>query len=89
MSKEKDLLTVKPTPSQNNSKFQQANLYETPIVVVAFSLVSTIIVFKVVPRILPRLVISAIVGIASAWTLTPDVPKDWRRLREWRKGISL
>lgn len=57
--------------------------------VVAFSLVSTIIVFKVVPKIFARLVISAMVGIASACTLSPEMPKNWTQLREWRRGIAM
>ena len=62
---------------------------ETHVIMVAFTLVSTIIVFKVVPRILARLVISAMVGLASLCTLSPSVLSDPKSIRHWGRGISM
>lgn len=56
----------------------------------AFTLVSTIIVFKVVPMILARLVISAVFGVATLGTIAPGVLSNWGRgLREWKRGIAM
>lgn len=63
---------------------------ETPVFIVAFTLVSTIIVFKVVPMILARLVISAVFGVATLGNIAPGVLSNWGRgLREWKRGIAM
>lgn len=62
---------------------------ETSVIIVAFTLVSTIIVFKVVPQFLARIVISAMVGVASLCTLSPSVITNPKDIRDWRKGISM
>ena len=54
----------------------------------AFGLLATVIVFKVVPQILARLVISAMVGIAALCTLSPDVMVNVKGVREWRTAIA-
>ena len=61
---------------------------ETPIIVVAFGLLSTIIVFRLVPQISARLVISAMVGVAALCTLSPEVMRDVRGVREWGSTIA-
>ena len=60
---------------------------QADVVIVAFTLVSTVIVFRVVPQLLARLVISAMVGIASLCTLQPSVLSNVRSIRDWRKSI--
>jgi hypothetical protein len=62
---------------------------ETPLVIVAFTLVSTIIVFKVVPRFLARIVISAIVGVAALCLLSPVVLSDWESIKHWKRTITM
>lgn len=84
IQEENDLLSIGPqTPSKDSPEL------ETPIIVVAFALVSTIIVFKVVPRILARLVISAMVGLASLCTLCPSALTSFGSLRERKRGIAM
>lgn len=61
---------------------------ETPIVVVAFALLSTVVVFKVVPQILGRLVVSAMVGVAALCTLSPEMMRDLKGFREWGSVIA-
>ena len=94
LDKEADLLCV--TPHQKASKKNitsttgvKENELQTPIVVVAFALVSTIIVFKVVPRILGRLLISAMVGFAALAILYPGALTSMRSIRELGKGIAI
>ena len=76
-------LVPSPLPSQQDRELQ------TPVIIVAFTLVSTVITFRVVPRLLARLVISAMVGIASLCTLQPAVFSDPRHIRDWGKGITM
>ena len=59
------------------------------MVVVAFALVSTIIVFKVVPRILGRLLISAMVGFAALAILYPGALTSIKSIRQLGKGIAM
>ena len=75
--------TSSPLPSQDERELQ------THVIIVAFTLVSTVIVFRVVPRLLARLVISAMVGIASLCTLQPAVLTNLRAIRDWKKGIAM
>ena len=92
LQREADLLTVSRTAGKPTSPCLQqvsSSSLETPVVVVAFALVSTIIVFKVVPQIIARLVISAMVGIASLCTLSPGLVTNLRGLREWGRGIAV
>lgn len=62
---------------------------ESSVIIVAFSMVSTIIVFKFVPRLLARLVISAMVGAASLCLLSPAVLNDVQNVKRWRRGITM
>lgn len=62
---------------------------EAPVITVAFTLVSTIIVFKVVPQILARLVISAVVGVAWLCMRSPSVLSDLKNIRAWGRGILM
>lgn len=86
LSKDSDLLCV--SPSTPKSSFRSGTALETPVIVVAFGLLSTIIVFKLVPRILARLVISAMVGVASLCTLSPEVMNKPDSALDWRKAIA-
>ena len=62
---------------------------ETPVIIVAFSMVSTIIVFKFVPRFLARIVISAMVGMALLCMLSPGVLNDFESIKRCRRGITM
>jgi len=55
---------------------------------VAFGLLSTIIIFKVVPQIPARLVISAMVGVAALCTLSPEVMTNVTCVKDWAKAIA-
>ena len=45
-------------------------------------------VFKVVPQILGRLVVSALVGVASLCTLSPEVMTNLTSVRDWGRAIA-
>lgn len=87
LNQQSDLLSVT-APSACRSDFRSGTALETPAIVVAFGLLSTIIVFKVVPQILARLVISAMVGVASLCTLSPEVMSQPGSVLGWRKAIA-
>ena len=61
----------------------------TPVIMIAVVFVSTIIVFKVVPQILARLVISAVVGIGGLCALSPKIMDDVTMLKEWKRAVGL
>lgn len=87
-----DLVVVTPHNGNSPLPYMRPNPrseLETHVIIVAFTLVSTIIVFKVVPRILARLVISTIVGVASLCTLSPSVLSDPKSIRHWGRGIAM
>lgn len=88
---EADLIavTMQNRVSSSSTYPSSRNELESPIIIVAATLVSTIIVFKVVPQILARLVISALVGIASLCTLSPSVLSNPSSIRDWGRGISM
>jgi type II secretory pathway component PulF len=87
LEKETDLLAV---VTRTNGKITSrgGTALETPIVLVAFALLSTVVVFKVVPQIMGRLVISAMVGVASLCTLSPDVMTNLTCMRDWGTAIA-
>lgn len=91
LQSEADLITVSPAKRPSTSLMQShpRGELEAPVIMVAFVLVSTIIVFKVVPQIMARLVISAVVGVASLCTLSPSVLSDLKSIRNWGRGISI
>ena len=98
LDKEADLLCItpqapQPTNTTANTSSVATNTKEselqTPMVVVAFALVSTIIVFKVVPRILGRLLISAMVGFAALAILYPGALTSIKSIRQLGKGIAM
>ena len=60
---------------------------DIPMMVVVVTLVSTIVVFRVVPSLLARLVISAVVGVASLCTLAPRVLTNIKELRKSTRMI--
>ena len=61
----------------------------TPVIVVAVVLVSMIVVFKVVPQLLARLVISAVVGVGGLCTLAPKIWDDVTMVKEWKHTVGL
>lgn len=88
LNKGSDLLSVSP-PSAPRSDLRSGTALETPAIVVAFGLLSTIIVFKLVPQILARLVIAAMVGIASLCTLSPEVMNKPGSVLDWGTAIAM
>ena len=76
-------------PKELLHSLPQESKFDSPIIVLAFAFVATIIVFKVVPRIMARLVISALVGIASLCTLAPSGTMSVRGLRDRRRPITV
>lgn len=81
---ESDLLTI----SRNNTQAPK-NPDTTPMVMVAVVLVSTIVVFKVVPQLLARLVISAVVGVGGLCTLAPKIMEDVTMVKEWKWAAGM
>ncbi|KAL9131699.1 MAG: hypothetical protein Q9217_000440 [Psora testacea] len=86
---EADLVAVTPPHNPSQPQAYQGAQLDFPIIVLAFAFVSTIIVFRVVPQILARLVISAMVGIASLCTLSPSMSMSLEGLRDWKQGITM
>lgn len=91
LNHELDLITVSARANSSSAHLQFGNgtELETPVIVIAFTLVSTIIVFKFVPRFLARIVISAMVGVASLCMLSPAVLNDVQNIKHWRRGITM
>lgn len=91
LNSESDLVTVSPRANGSSAHLQSGTRaeLETPVIIVAFTLVSTIIVFKFVPRFLARIVISAMVGVASLCMLSPAVLNDFQNIKHWRRGIVM
>ena len=87
LTKDSDLLSVS-SRSAPRLDFRSGTALQTPIVVVVFGLLSTIIVFSLVPQILARLVISAMVGVASICTLSPEVMNKPSGVRGWGKAVA-
>ncbi|KAL8825542.1 MAG: hypothetical protein Q9191_004349, partial [Dirinaria sp. TL-2023a] len=78
-----DLMTLlKPKPPK--SLYPQ----DIPTMVVVVTLVSTIVVFRVVPSLLARLVISAVAGLASLFALAPHVLTDVKKIRASKRLIG-
>lgn len=91
LDKEADLLSVTPQSASKTTtalKTQNKQL-ETPIIVVAFFLISSIIVFKVVPRILGRLLISVMIGLAALTILYPGALTSMCSIRELGRWIAM
>lgn len=86
LNKDSDLLCV--SPPAPSSDFRSGTPLETPVIVVALGLLSTIIVFKLVPEIMARLVISAMFGVACLCTLSPEVMAKPGSVLDWRKAIA-
>ena len=61
----------------------------TPIVIVAVVLVSTTIIFKVVPQLLARIVISIVIGIGGLCTLAPKIMEDMSLVKEWKRAVGM
>lgn len=81
---ESDLMSL----CRNN--FQtSSNQDTTPIVMVAVVLVSTTIIFKVVPQLLARIVISIVIGIGGLCTLAPKIMEDMSRVKEWKRAVGM
>ena len=88
LSKDSDLLSVS-SHSAPRSNFRSGTALETPVIVVTFGLLSTIIVFRLVPQLLARLVISAMLGVASLCTLSPEVMEKPGSVLGWKKAIAM
>ena len=84
MHNESDLTTVSRPKPQN---LRQPD--PTPIIIIAVVVVSTIIVFKVVPELLARLVISAVVGVGGFCTLAPRLLEDMSVVKDWKRAVGL
>lgn len=91
LNHELDLITVSAGANGSSRHLQSGNRaeLETPVIIIAFTLVSTIIVFKFVPRFVARIVISAMVGVASLCMLSPAVLNDYQTIKHWRRGITM
>ena len=87
LNQDTDLISVSPY-SAIRSDLRSGTALETPVIVVAFGLLSTIIVFNFVPQILARVVISAMVGVAGLCTLSPEVMNKPGSALNWRKAIA-
>lgn len=84
------LLNKSDLTSVSRSKVQMLRQPDaTPVIVVAVVLVSMIVVFKVVPQFLARLVISAVVGVSGLCTLAPRMWDDATRVKEWKHAVGL
>lgn len=83
-----DLLSITCAPRPGSSRPRATTALETPIVLVAFALLSTVVVFKVVPQLLGRLVISAMVGVGALCALSPEVMTDLKGVRDRGKAIA-
>ena len=53
---------------------------DSPFIVLAFAFVATIVVFRLVPSFIARLVIGALVGFASLCMLSPGERGGWRNV---------
>lgn len=87
LNKDLDLLSVSSNPA-TRSDLRSGTALETPVIVVTFGLLSTMVVFTLVPQILARLVISAMVGVAILCTLSPEVMNKRGSVLNWRKAIA-
>ncbi|KAG8529064.1 uncharacterized protein KY384_005699 [Bacidia gigantensis] len=76
------------TPSENHLVEDGKIRLDSPFIVLAFMFVATIIVFKVVPRLLARLVISTMVGMATMCLLRPEGMGSWKGWKERRMEVA-
>ena len=60
---------------------------EMPLITIFIALISTIIVFKVIPRLFARLGVSMLVGVATLGILAPRALTSLDELRHWGRGI--
>ena len=84
MHNESDLMTVSRSDGQNRRQPDA-----TPIITLAVVLVSTITVFKFVPQLLARLVISGVMGLGGLCTLAPKIMEDVTKVREWKVAVGM
>lgn len=61
----------------------------TPTMMVVVALLSIVVVFKVVPRLLARVVIALVVGVAALCTLTPNALSDLANIRDSKRVIGV
>jgi len=52
-------------------------------------LLSIVVVFKVVPQLLARVVIALVVGVAALCTLTPNALSDFANIRDSKRAIGV
>ena len=87
---DKDLVAITCQPSKEPASVgnNHSRNLETSVVIVASVLVSTIIIFKIVPHLFARLIVGAVIGMASTCMLSPAVLLHPLRLGEWRKVMA-
>jgi hypothetical protein len=56
---------------------------------VVVTLLSIVVVFKVVPQLLARVVIALVVGVAALCTLTPNALSDLANIRDSKRAIGV
>lgn len=61
----------------------------TPTMMVVVALLSIVVVFKVVPQLLARVVIALVVGVAALCTLTPNALSDLANIRDSKRAIGV
>ncbi|KAL9593267.1 MAG: hypothetical protein Q9219_007624 [cf. Caloplaca sp. 3 TL-2023] len=79
-----DLITIPP----KRESITPTNLKYSPVTV-ALTILTTIIVFKFVPQLLARLVMSAVIGLALMCMVSPSSLLDLQLLREKRRGVGV
>lgn len=61
----------------------------TPTMMVVVALLSIVVVFKVVPQLLARVVIALVIGVAALCTLSPNALSDLANIRESKRVIGV
>ena len=91
LRREADLIAVSPQKKKSRSIINSniRSEIDNPALIVAFTLISALIVFKFVPQILARLIISLVFGVASLYTIAPSVFSDVKIIRNWTGSISM
>ena len=64
-------------------------MVESRLITGGFALLALVLVFKVTPDVLVRLVVSGIMGLAALCTLSPSVMTDFTKFREMGRVIAL
>ena len=81
-----DMVTVKHEHATASSHKSSS---EAPLAAVALTFVSIIVIFKVVPRFLARIVIGMVIGLAMLTVLSPSHLRDIWNIKSWRRNTSM